>query len=239
MPEIRAVTLDFWGTLTAASSGNRQQRVTALHICLPDHSNEQINQAYERSWATFMGSSRQGLGLHTGYILAETLRVLGTTLDPFRFGEIRRYWEEIVLDDPPPLNPGLGEMLLALRERDIAIGLISDTGTTPGRVMRQILEREGVLDLFHYLTFSNELGVTKAHPLAYLTTLGHFQVEPAQAIHVGDTPAADLDGAHAAGLFAALLLENNPHPEAADRADIVLECLTDLPDSLLELERHE
>jgi len=233
MHKIRAITFDFWGTLTSSSSSNRHNRVAELQARLPYRSLAEVAAAYDQAWSVFMGLTRQGLGLHTGYILAETLRLLDTSLEPPSFAIVQRYWEEVVLVEPPPLDESLCEMLSTLRQRGLWIGLISDTGASPGRAMRQVLDRAGLTGFFDWLTFSDELGVTKAHPQAFLTTISHFGVCPEQALHVGDTPAADIDGAHVAGLYAALLLEHSSHPEAADRADLVLQRLADLPDALL------
>jgi FMN phosphatase YigB (HAD superfamily) len=46
---------------------------------------------------------------------------------------------------------------------------------------------------------------------------------------VGDTVAADVDGAHAAGMRAILLCEHRCDPDPDGRADAVLDRLTDLP----------
>jgi FMN phosphatase YigB (HAD superfamily) len=103
---------------------------------------------------------------------------------------------------------------------------------TPGRVMRRVLERAGILGFFSHCTFSNELGVTKRWRQAFTSTLASLGVPPGEALHVGDSPEADLRGAKAVGMRAALLLQNNPHPEGIPLADLVLDKITDLPGML-------
>jgi putative hydrolase of the HAD superfamily len=95
-----------------------------------------------------------------------------------------------------------------------------------------MLRQQNLLHLFDWLTFSDETGVAKAHVQAYRHTLRALGVQPRQAMHVGDRPDADVRGAHAAGLHAALLLENSNRREGISEADIVLEQLRDLPDAL-------
>jgi putative hydrolase of the HAD superfamily len=47
------------------------------------------------------------------------------------------------------------------------LGVISDTGITPGRVLRQILERNGLMDFFSVTVFSDETGVAKPQALMF------------------------------------------------------------------------
>ena len=49
-------------------------------------------------------------------------------------------------------------------------------------------------------TFSDELGLRKPHPEIFRQTLTALGVEPMEALHVGDTLASDIAGAHAVGM---------------------------------------
>ena len=137
-----------------------------------------------------------------------------------------------MLSHPPPFLPGAVDVLRALRGRGLLIGLIMDTGTSPGRVIRELLRREGALPLFDWLTFSNETGMTKLRPQAYTRTLSALGVRASEALHVGDLPETDLHGAHRAGLAAALVLECSSRRDGIPHADLVLERLRDLPEAI-------
>ena len=102
--------------------------------------------------------------------------------------------ENSLLNERPALVPEAKEVLVEL-SATYRLGLISDTGITPGRVLRQIMEEDGILDYFIHLTFSDEIGFSKPHPDAFLTTLKHLQVSPDQAVHVGDLLRTDIAGA--------------------------------------------
>jgi putative hydrolase of the HAD superfamily len=228
---LKAITFDCWGTLYDGHHSLKSERADFLCLFL-DCPTEQAMRAYDESWDAFGGVLAQGWGLPTAALLNDTLARLGVTLAPQDYALTLRFWQEHLLDFPPALLPGARRVLRELRARGYWIGLISDTGATPGRVLRQMLQREGMLHLFDWLTFSDEMGVTKSHPQAYLHTLRALGVRPSETLHVGDSPETDIRGAHAAGLHAALLLENSNRREGVPEADLVLERLRDLPAKL-------
>jgi FMN phosphatase YigB (HAD superfamily) len=92
-------------------------------------------------------------------------------------------------------------MLVELSTR-YPLAIISDTGITPGRVLRQILEKDGVLGYFSHLTFSDELGWSKPHPEAFLSTLIALNARPDSAVHIGDLLRTDILGAQSVGMRA-------------------------------------
>lgn len=69
---------------------------------------------------------------------------------------------------------------------------ICQVGTGPG------VEVDTVLD-------SEVVGVAKPDPKIFEIALDRLRVAPADAIHVGDTPGADVDGARAAGVRPVLI----------------------------------
>ncbi len=116
------------------------------------------------------------------------------------------------------LQPGAAEVIPALAEAGVKLGLISDTGLTPGRFLVGFLERDGLLPYFSSLTFSDETGFPKPDPRMFHRTLAPLGVAPAEAAHVGDTPRTDIAGAQAVGMrairFAAA--HDTDEPPAAD-----------------------
>lgn len=234
---LRAITFDFWGTLADAGDSLKPVRVAYLCRYLRHHPPERISSAYDESWRQFLEGLALGMGLNASTVLSTLLDVLDTSIAPQDYAVILRRWEEAVLDNPPRLLDGAAEVLQTLRARGLYVGLISDTGITPGRVIREMLRRQGLLTAFDWLTFSNEIGVTKRRRQAFIYTLQGLHVHPAEAMHVGDFPPADVRGAHAVGMAAALVLENTGHREGIPEADIAVEHLRDFPDALAQWER--
>ncbi len=229
---LRAVTLDFWGTLVNDRHSAAPLRAAALAEQLPGLALERVQEAYDASWQRFLGGLAQGWGLAPATLLSDTLDTLGASLPPNVYARVLRRWETVHLASPPPLVPGAVETLQALRQQGLAIGLISDTGATPGRVTRTYMARVGLRPLFDWLTFSNETGVSKARPQAFWLTLRALGVAPQQALHVGDTPAADVDGAHAVGMAAALTIEVRDKRRRGESAELILAHLADLPQAV-------
>jgi putative hydrolase of the HAD superfamily len=103
----------------------------------------------------------------------------------------------------PVPTPNIGETL-ALLSKSYPLGIVSDTGYTPGSVLRKHLEHHDLLHYFSAFSFSNESGRAKPHEHAFLTALNQLGVEPANAIHCGDMPGHDVLGAKKLGMTAVL-----------------------------------
>jgi putative hydrolase of the HAD superfamily len=104
-------------------------------------------------------------------------------------------------------------LLTAIRARGLMIGVVSNwTGD-----LDDVLERVGLRDSFDFVLDSARIGFEKPHPDIFLEALERARCAPADALHVGDSPEHDVDGALAAGLRAVLLDRHDRHA-AFDRA---------------------
>jgi putative hydrolase of the HAD superfamily len=179
---------------------------------------EELLAAWRSGFTAYLEAWQQGR--HFG-AFEQVVHVLG------RFGaapvdgiieRTARRIEESGADANLQLQPGAAEVIPALAGAGIKLGLISDTGLTPGRVLLGFLERDGLLPYFSSLTFSDETGFPKPDPRMFHRTLAPLGVRPAEAAHVGDTPRTDIAGAQAVGMrairFAAA--QDTPEPPAAD-----------------------
>jgi putative hydrolase of the HAD superfamily len=97
---------------------------------------------------------------------------------------------------------GARELLATLRGAGIRTALICDTGFTPGRVVRSLLARVGLLPQLEVAIFSDETGVHKPHARAFTSALSGLGTSAAGAVHVGDLRRSDVAGAQAAGMTA-------------------------------------
>ncbi|MEX0786072.1 MAG: HAD family hydrolase, partial [Dehalococcoidia bacterium] len=98
--------------------------------------------------------------------------------------------------------PGAVDVLEEARRRDLALGLVSVTGLTPGYVLREILDDLGMLRHFGALTFSDEARMAKPAAEVFHCTLEVLGAAPREAVFVGDTPFADIAGPQAIGMWA-------------------------------------
>jgi putative hydrolase of the HAD superfamily len=117
------------------------------------------------------------------------------------------FWEPHTFTDPEV--PGL---FAALRDRGIAVGVLSNTLWTREH-HEDVFRRDGVLDLIDGAVYSSELPWTKPHPDAFRAALAAVGVDdPARAVFVGDRPYDDIHGAKAVGMRA-ILVPHSAIPE--------------------------
>jgi HAD superfamily hydrolase (TIGR01549 family) len=103
-------------------------------------------------------------------------------------------------------------VLEELRGHGLRLGLVSNTGRDLDEfVAHHRLDVDAVLG-------SRAFGRTKPHPTIFQEALKRLDVEPTEAAMIGDSPEDDVEGAHAAGIRKAFLLDReNRYPEIADR----------------------
>ena len=240
---IRAVTFDFWETLVHDSPENmrdqRMLRIRALHEVLGRAgcvlSLDDAVDAYDRSEhilvERFWSRDRDPAIAEQVRLVLETASPgAGDVMAPALFEEAVAGYIEPVLHLPPDLEPRAGEAVRELASRGVALGIVSNTGRTPGVVLRRVLERHDLLRHFTAISYSDEVGYRKPDAEIFRRTLAELGIDASDAAHVGDNPIADVQGAQSIGM-------RGVHYAAAGRpgashADLVVADLGDLVDGL-------
>jgi putative hydrolase of the HAD superfamily len=93
------------------------------------------------------------------------------------------------------------EVLGELRSRGCKLIVVTNWDVS----VHEMLARTGLAPLLDGAVSSAEVGAAKPDPAIFRVALELAGVEAAEAVHVGDTPAEDGDGARAAGIRAVLL----------------------------------
>ena len=230
---IEAVTFDLWDTLVYTRNYG-EFRLPALNRLLMVNGvfldEDELNEAYMAGWRHSRHVIRAEGNRHvqTAEIVDRVLSEVGL-VDPPNRDEIVRMYEEAVLMDPPGLKEGVTETLAALHDR-YRLGLVSVTGVSAGRLMRGILEKQGVLAYFEALAFSDEVGYVKPDPRLFMAALEALGVEPGKAVHVGDSVKSDVLGAKNAGMKTVWLKTRDQAMVA--EPDRIITSLTQLPETL-------
>ena len=202
---IKAITFDFWQTLYQGQKIDYAERLRRLK--------EKVEQGYSTTFsleqfqdAVYVARdewSRAWEEDHRTLNAAEWLDImlgdLGITLQADHLEILRLDMEESILHTMPTLVDGAHEVLSKLAAR-YRLAIISDTGLTPGRMLRHIMETDKVTGYFSHLTFSDELGSSKPHSNNFLSTLKALEAEPHEAVHIGDLLRTDVLGAQKAGM---------------------------------------
>jgi len=224
---LRAITFDFWGTLYRNTSAEEERLVIlgeALALAGQPRSHEALQAAYRHAWDVFEHFwLQEHRFVSTERWIQEMLAFLRADLPQETQSGLVRPLEEVFVDRVAPRPvPGVPEVLPRLAQR-FPLGLISDVGLTPGRVLREVMRRDGLLPHFRMLTFSDETGVTKPLAGPFLRTLAALGARPEEAAHVGDLPETDLAGARGVGMRAILFLGVSHREDGRPLADAVFE----------------
>jgi putative hydrolase of the HAD superfamily len=119
------------------------------------------------------------------------------------------------------------EAIRTLAGQGTVLGIVSNTGRTPGVVLRRLLERAGVLPAFRVLSFSDEVGTRKPAAEIFRRTLALAGCPPEAAVHIGDDAVNDVAGARAVGMRALHYVPGGG--PAVEPADGVLRHFAELP----------
>lgn len=228
---IRAVTYDCWGTLLKDRDweGAIDERVGALRRFLDIDADEAAALVAE-AWDKHDEAWKQVETFGPGRMAAYCLESRGI-FDDESISQLTREFEEASLKTGVMAVDGARETLEALRRAGIGRALVCDTGFTPGRVVRDMLDDAGLLEHLDVLCFSDEVGVPKPGAEIFAKALAGLGVRPPEAIHVGDLKRTDIAGAHDMGMHAARF--RGVHDDRSDFAEAEI-CL-DRHEQLLEV----
>lgn len=230
--QITALTVDFWNTLFGNANGARRDRdrraaLTAeLEVVGFSVEQERLTSAargamtfFEHHWL----ANRRTPGPRE--LVGVMVDELGVQLPDAALDRVATTFAEGVLEHPPNLLPGAREALESLHGH-VRFALISDTAFSPGRVLRELMEREGIACFFSGFVFSDETGAAKPEPAAFHGALEQLGVGAAEAAHIGDIERTDIRGARTVGMQA-ILYRNEQHrhvlAEDTTEADTVVE----------------
>lgn len=136
-------------------------------------------------------------------------------------------------DDPThyTLYPDAVPTLHALRDDGYRLGLISNWSWH----LPALCAGLGLAPFFDPIITSARLGANKPHRAIFGHALAVMGVSAAEAIHVGDSPSADVAGARAAGMRA-VLVNRDDYPDAG--TPYVVHALAELPALIARLARE-
>lgn len=200
---LAAVTYDCWSTLLRDydEAAARAYRSAALATEL-GLSDDEAAELLTRAWHEHDRAWRQQMSFGAGRIAEWCLEQSGVR-DPVVVARLTKTFEETTHEVGVAAVDGSVETLSALRATGVRTALVCDTGFTPGRVLRRLLDRVGLLDLLEAFAFSDEVGVPKPSPRMFAAALEALGARPDDAVHVGDLRRTDVAGAQAFGMRAA------------------------------------
>ena len=246
---IRAITFDLWDTVihddsdepkrTAAGlPSKREARRSLVRNALAAHAEipaEVVDAAYDVTDAAF---AKVWHDRHVTWSVAERLSVLlrglGRELPDAVLVDVTARIEEMELEIMPDPVPGIDDAIEVLAAR-YPLAIVSDAIHSPGRCLREWLERHRLLHHFGAFAFSDEVGRSKPHPDMFARAATGLGVEMSEMLHIGDREHNDVRGPHALGMKAILFTATRDRDRAGSAADAVCERAADLPAAVQHL----
>lgn len=232
---IKAVTFDLWNTLLE-NKDFTEQRIGFLEATLGDEgiflSKSELLRAYEEASEKYLREWEiKHVHLDVESRVEHILSALGIPSTVELLRTVAEGFMNAYVVDLPALKGGVKETLEAL-SGEYRMGIISDTGVTPGSIIRQHLEGHGLLQHFTSTVFSDEAGYCKPDARVFRRALDELDAEPDEAVHVGDLLRTDVAGAKGIGMKAVWVSETQKYPQGEVRPDHVIKGLPDLLDVL-------
>ncbi|HEX6083623.1 MAG TPA: HAD family hydrolase [Thermoanaerobaculia bacterium] len=207
---LRAVAFDLWETLiTDTPELSREQerlRLTRMEEILTAHGHgalaDRIEHAYRALWHRchdLYWSSDVDVPCRRQieHFLDELQLVVR---DETMLEALEDAYAGAALEILPRTVEGAVELLAELKSRDLRVGLISNTGRTPGSVLRAILDALGLAPHIDVMVFSNEHGQCKPQPSIFEELRRGLDVAYEEMMFVGDNVYVDVHGAQRVGM---------------------------------------
>lgn len=249
---LEALTFDFWDTIAIDDSDEAKRaalglpsKANARMQLFVDHivrrypqigaahaaaAYRHANDRFRREWH----ENHRTPGVTTR--LSYAFEHLGLLPPPGRYTQLVREIDDLVRDIemmeiriPPDFAPGVHNALYLL-SRDYRLGIISDTIHTHGRGLRNLLDRQGLLQYFSCFIFSDEIGVSKPSVEVFLQAAMQLDTPPSRIAHVGDRESNDVEGPLSLGIRAILFTGVIDRGSDRTRAHSVCRHYSDLPE---------
>jgi len=211
---LKAIAFDLWETLiTDTPELSREQerlRLTRMEEVLRARGHEAIAERIERAYRALWSRCNDlywsaDVDVPCRRQIEHFLEEL--ELDPRSFdesvlAELEHAYAHAALQVLPAVVDGAPQTLAELKARGFGVGLISNTGRTPGYVLRPVLEALGLAGSIDVMVFSNEHGQCKPRPSIFEELRRGLGVAYDELVFVGDNLYVDVHGAQRCGMRA-------------------------------------
>jgi len=211
---IRAIAFDLWETLITntpeLSRLQKEARLTRLEQILVRHGfareAERLDHAHHRQWnrcqELYWSADVDIPCRRQVEHLLEELELDPASFDEATLAEIEEAFASAPLYALPATVDGARDVLRQMRDREMRIGLISNTGRTPGSILREVLSRLDLGPSIDAMVFSNEHGECKPRASIFDALQRQLRIGYGEMLFVGDNLYVDVYGAQRCGMRA-------------------------------------
>ncbi|WP_441289991.1 HAD family hydrolase [Sorangium sp. KYC3313] len=213
-----AVSFDFGQTLVELDTGLLSARLAERGIAAP---RERLDGAVDESWRAYNEAIQRGLGGHPWKIMMRRLLEVGGVEASALDAAVDWLWTE-----QPRKNlwrrpiAGMIDVVIELRQAGVPVAVLSNS---EGR-LEELIEELGWAAHFVAVADSGRLGFEKPGREIFAWTAERLGAPLAAVVHVGDSFAADVVGALAAGMRAVWFKGDPARAAEVSQAERVAVC---------------
>ncbi len=203
MPSIKAVVMDYIGTLVNACNYDIYASQIKLHAALAKTGLKTelkpFLKAYSNAHEKYRVTRYEKLREVTNAIwVSEALYTLGYNVnaeDPHIKTALNAFFQDYI--DSLKLRPFAQKLIRKISET-CKLGLVSNFTYAP--VIYASLRKLGINEFFSVVLVSDESGWRKPHAKIFQDALRRLQVTAEETVYIGDSPTEDIKGALEAGM---------------------------------------
>jgi putative hydrolase of the HAD superfamily len=211
---LKAVAFDLWETLITDTPelSRRQERLRLLRMeeileargfgALASRIESAYRTLWQRCHALYWSEDRDIPCRRQIEHFLEELELDTASFPEEALEELEHAYAHAALEILPEVVEGAPDTLEHLKRRGYRIGLISNTGRTPGYVLRRVLEQLDLAPAIDVMVFSNEHGECKPQASIFEELRRGLGVRYEELLFVGDNLYADVHGAQRLGMRA-------------------------------------
>lgn len=205
---IKAVTVDFWDTIAPypfteeifQERVEHSSRIFGKYDITFETSEKLMRSIYDHFEDIWHNHRRTPT---TPEMFRHIEKIIGTAFDEQDFSELVSFNESLITEKYFDLRADIADSIRKLSEK-YKIIIISDTGFEPGRELRKALDKNDLLDRFHYGVFSDETGYSKPDERAFRLASEKAGCRTDEMVHIGDREDKDILGARSSGMHSIL-----------------------------------
>lgn len=195
---LKALSVDLWETLIEAEPGPIEtytyMKLKALWEVLNRYGNVDFNNVIEVYKKIIRYKD------HTpSHLFAKMIALILGFNNEKVLEEASIAYEHGAYSYKPRIIPGARELLEYAKNSKLRVVVVTNTSFSATGVLK-LLENAGLGDYVDYVASSSDLGVEKPNPRIFQIALRAINVEPYEAIHIGDSCSRDVLGSLLAGL---------------------------------------
>jgi len=236
---LKAIAFDLWETLITdppeQSRAQERLRLERMEAVLRDtgfaSTAETLEHAYRATWhrcqELYWSSDRDIPCRRQIEHFLELLELDPSSFDEATLDALEDAYARAAVDILPLPVANAREVIADLKSDGYRLGLISNTGRTPGSALREILDALDIAPFLDAMVFSNEHGECKPQPSIFETLRAALGVGYDEMLFVGDNLYVDVHGAQRCGMLAVHFIPPQRGNAVAPTVDHGLEIIAD------------